>query len=232
MAKNFDYLNTQEQVQGFDTPESRGLPILSIVDSGSDILDPEHELYIEEAVSGDFFMKQTMQVFHPPLRVVPIAMRYVYSEYKPNMGGFVSFHSSDNAKRLAVDEFKFGAWKTADDNSLLETYAYVLSLIDHEGMIALFNMRSSMIPTAQAWNRSMNSRKLPNGQLALPFHNVYTLRCKREKNTMGSWFSVVPKHEDFVDNDQYLLVQKIRNEMGEIKLIPDDDAVTAKEPNF
>ena len=220
--RSYDYLDTQEQVQGFDTPESRGMPLLTIVDGESDILDPDHELYLDDAKAGDFFLKQTMQAFTPPLRIVPLAMRYLYSEYRASMGGFVSFHSADNAKRLAIDPSKFGAWLTEDGNSLLETYAYIMSLIDHDGIVAMFNMRSSLIPTAQAWNRSMHSRKLPNGQLALPFHNVYALTTKREKNEKGTWYGIVPKFENFVENDQYQLVQATRSTLGEIKLIPDE----------
>ena len=193
---------------------------MTVVAADDDILDNSHETYIDEASAGDFFVKQTMQIYKPPLRVIPASMKYLYAEFEANMGPFQRYLSPDDAKKLAIDPTKFGAWETPEGNKLLETYIFFLCLPDHDGEVVMINMQSTKIPTAQAWNRSMHSRKLPSGQVTLPFHNVYSLTTKKEKNTMGSWFGIVPKYDDFVSNEEYTLITSVRPTLADISLIP------------
>ena len=207
---------TAQQVAGFDKPEAKGLPILTIVNHNSDVLDEDSESYLEEAKAGDFLIKQTLQV-HKTLLVSPAAMKYCYSEFQPDMGPFVGYRTSEEAKALAVDSMRFGSWETRDGNVLNETFLFVFAIHseskNEQPEFALFPMMSSRIPIAKSLLRQIQTRRLPSGSLALPQMTTWAMTTKRQKNEKGSWFSPVFKHAGFVNNNQYVAVKALRNEI-------------------
>ena len=228
------------ETPGFDAPESRGLPLLTVVSHNADVLDPEHESYIDTAKPGDFFLKQIMEVYAPPLFCTPIGMKYCYAEFQPEMGPFVAYRSPEHAKALAVDHLKFGPWETKDGNVLMESFVFLLSLYPNgveaqnqigadQPILAMLNMISSRIPIAKAWIRNMQTRKLPSGSLALPHMTVYSLTTKRQKNEKGAWFGIAQNHEGFVNADQYQNVSFLRKEITESDILQIEDSTSERE---
>lgn len=200
-----DFVALDDNLVGFEqiTQETMGIPFIRILQKLSPQLDKNESEYLEDAEEGLFFNTITKEVYGSSIACVVLKFEHVYIEWRPNRGGFVGYHSVENAARIAVDK-TFGKWETKDGNLLQENYVYLLLIKGHEKEgIVVFPLASSMIKTAREWNRLMTTHLMDNGQKALPYYLVWSIKTEYKSNEKGNWYIPVVSLLSYVNKEQY-----------------------------
>ena len=162
-----------------------------------------------------FFNSASLENLGTKIQFIIVKFECVYIEWLPNRGGFVGYHSQENAVNLAVDK-TFGKWKTAEGNDLQEYYTYYGLIVGHEqeGPIIL-SLTSSAIKIAKGLNRLMTTHIMDNGNRAMPYYLVWNLESVHVEKNENDWF--VPKFtfDSYITEEQYKLISTER------KMLPD-----------
>lgn len=215
--KDLVFVSGKDTMEGFESIDqsTMAIPFLRILQSLSPQLNQKKAEYIEDAEEGSFFNTVSKEVYGDTIKAIVLKFERVFIEWLPERGGFVNYHTPENAERLAIDK-TFGAWKTEDGNDLQENYVYFL-LIDGqeaEGVIVL-SLSSSAIKKAKEWNRLMTTHILDNGNRALPFYLVWEIKTEYRENDKGNWYSISMKFNKYINEKQYALL------IPERKALPD-----------
>jgi hypothetical protein len=160
--------------------------------------------------------------------VIVLKFEHVYIEWLPDRKGFVSYHSPENAERLAVDK-TFGKWMTEDGNHLSENYAYICMIIGHEEEgVCVMSFASSAIKMAREWNRLMTTHVMENGKRAKPYYLVWDLDTNYMENDQGAWYSPSVSYFGYIGPEQYALTTKERkalpNRSVDYEMISDESS--------
>lgn len=225
--KAFEF-DKSDTLEGFEQMDSSvmALPFLRITQKLSPQINKNKPEYIAGAEEGMYFNTLTKKIIDKPLRCIVLRYEHVYIEWKPNRGGFVGYHSIENAQRLAADPTKFGRWhnkntgdgKTTDDkapgamNLLQENYVYALIIegYESEGPIIL-SLSSSMLKIAKTWNRLMTTHILPDGSKAKPYYLIWSLDTEYTKKDQNDWYVPSVKFDRVIDTKGlYLAVKQER----------------------
>ena len=217
--------NTEENVQGFDKPETTGLKLLTIVGGDDDALDPNHENYIEGAERGGFIIRSSGMAVTLPLRAIPLEFKQLFAEYKPDRGEFIRYLSLEEGKRIAIDPYKFGQKETQDGNTLQEAYNFVIMLPDYENMLCMVSFQSSRIPDGEALYRSVLSQEHEGRKIA-PWNQVYNITTKLTGNTKNKWYLIKASFDSFVTENEYNSVKSIRDSFSGQSLLQIADNTT------
>lgn len=201
-----------DTMEGFEdiSGNTMSIPFIRILQKLSPQLDKQKPEFIEGAEEGQFFNTVTKQVLGNSVECIVLKFEHIYIEWKPNRGGFVGYHTVENAERLAVDT-TFGNWKTKDGNELQENYVYMLLIAGHEqeGPVVL-SLSSSAIKMARNWNRLMVTHVMENGKKALPYYLIWNLSTEYQKNDKGTWYAPAVKFVRYIDEAQYGITTKER----------------------
>ena len=207
--------NAEDSFEGFEdiNASTMAIPFVRMLQKLSPQLDKRKPDFIEGAEEGDFFNTVTKEIYGPAINVVVLKFEHIYIEWRPDRGGFVSYHTPENAERLAVDK-TFGHWKTVEGNDLAESYVYMIVIEGHESEgVHVFSASSTGIKSARAWNKMLTSQLMDNGERAKPYYIIWTLQQKPMENDQGSWYSfeaiknryITPEVYEIVSNERKML---------------------------
>lgn len=194
-----------DTMEGFEqiNTATMAIPFVRILQKLSPQLDKQKPEYIEGAEEGMYFNTITKELYGAKVPLIALKFERVYIEWRPNRGGFVGYHTPENAERLTVDH-TFGNWKTKDGNILQETYAYMVLIAGHEKEgLCVLSLASSSLKTAREWNRLMTTHVMPDGKRALPYYLVWELGTEYMKNDKGSWYRPSVKFVGYITEGQY-----------------------------
>ena len=211
-AKVTAAFNEADTMEGFEdiNGSTMAIPFVRILQSLSPQLNKQKPEYIQGAQVGDWFNTTTKEIYGPEINVLVLKFERIFIEWKPNRGGFVGYHTPENAERLAVDT-TFGNWKTKEGNELQENYVYMILVEGHEGEgISVLSLSSSAIKVAKEWNRLMTTHIMENGQKAKPYYLVWKLGTDYKENEKGAWYVPTVKFMRYIDEVQYALAQTER----------------------
>ena len=176
-----------------------GPPFLSIIQKGSPEFDETHKRYQEKKIEG---CRPGQVVFEPervilpqPILVVPIAQTALYTEWKPNKGGFVGNRSLDITSH---PEYKKGTPGSKDQykeylgqNELVYTITFLI-LFQYkgewkQGMVAF---TATQLKHARVWSKQLLGMKFPDSPNIQPpiFAAKWNLSTAAESNQAGGWF--------------------------------------------
>lgn len=207
-----------DTLEGFEdlNAQTMAIPFLKLAqDLTPQTKKAKKDAYIEGLEPGMFFNTASKQIIDVPFIGIILKFERIYIEWLPDRGGFVGYHSPENAERLATDK-TFGKWKTADGNDLQEYYTYYLLIEgrENEGPI-IFSLTSSAIKIGKSLNRLMTTHIMGNGERALPYYLKWTIDASHVEKNGNDWF--VPKFTfaGYINEEQYNLIGPER------KMLPD-----------
>ena len=153
----YDFVDKEDTMEGFEDIDSStmAIPFLVILQKGSPQLNKEKPQFIKGAEVGEWFNTVTKKTYGQSIRVVALKYEHLYIEWLPDRGGFVSYHTPENAARLA-DDLTFGHWKTVNGNDLSEVYSYIIIIENYEGDgIMLMPLASSANKMTREWGTTI-----------------------------------------------------------------------------
>jgi len=192
--KSFDYLD-DFSMKGFEdiNSDTMSIPFLKIAQSLNPELNSRKPEYIKGLQVGQFFNSVTGAIYGEELNINIIHFEHLYTEWKPNRGGFVDRMTPEQAFDKAVDK-TFGKWKTAEGNDLQENYSYFVLVEGHEqDGILVMSLASSAIKNAKKLNKLITSQMFKDGSRMAPHHQVYKVSTLFMSNDQGDWY--VPNFE-------------------------------------
>lgn len=180
--------------------EVLGMPFLTIIQKGSPEFDETHTKFKDKNIPGcrpgNILFEPERAILPQPLIVVPLAQTALYTEWKPNKGGFVSNRALDIVNHR---DYRKGAPGTPTEfreylgqNELVYTIYFKLMFKVGEkwkpGMIAF---TSTQLKVARQWSRTILSTKLPDlPDVQAPiFASSYKLTTFADSNAKGGFFS-------------------------------------------
>lgn len=235
MAFNF----TEVAGMGTDTIDRSvlGPPFLSIIQKGSPEFDETHKKYAEKRIDG---CKPGQVVFEPeraivptPFQVIPLAQTALYTEWKPDKGGFVGNRTADITGhpdyRRGVPGSPTEYREYLGSNELVFTITFLLLFLHKgewkKGMIAF---TSTQLKVARQWSRILATTKIPGTEQTAPiFASRYELETWADSNKKGGFFAWRLKSLGVMnpDQDQALLEEALEATKAAQSLLP-----RAKEP--
>lgn len=204
-----DFVSPTDTAAGFEdiSMDTMAIPFIQILQKGSPQVNKQKPEYIAGAEAGMFYNSVTKKVYGAAIDVIVLSFQHIYTEWKPNRGGFVARHTFEEGERLATDRAVFGKFKTAEGNDLIENYVYFVLVVGHEAEgAAVMSLASSNIGAAKTWNRLMVSTVMPNGKKALPHWLVFHVATVYAENDKGDWFKLDVKGAGYVNKGQYEIV--------------------------
>jgi len=199
-------------MEGFEeiSQATMAIPFIRILQKLSPQLDKQAPGFIEGAEEGHFVNTITKQIFGSSFKCIVLKFEHVYIEWLPKREGFVSYHSVENAERIAAVK-TFGKWETEDGNLLQENYVYLILVEGYETEgVAVFSLSSTMIKMAREWNRLMTSHMMDNGKRAMPYYLVWELQTEYKSSDKWSWYIPTVKFSRYIGPEQYKITQKER----------------------
>ena len=194
------------------------LPFISILQDLSPQVKKKSDSYVEGAEPGMFYNTGTKEVFSS-LSVTVVKFEHTFLRWRPNRGGYFGQFSPEEVLKMrqtgSIFEDSDGSLTDINGNKYQETYTYYLVIWGADGTpsLALFSCSSSMLKEARRWNRDLSTRRLPNGQPALPYFSVYRLNIKELSNDKGSWYGFEFSWSAFVSPDMFEDVKAERAEL-------------------
>lgn len=218
----FDY--AQAAGAGTDTIDSQvlGPPFITIIQKGSPEFDETHKKYAEKKIDGckpgQILFEPKRLILPQPLSVIPLAQTALYTEWKPNKGGFVGNRdvtvTSERGYRKGAPGSKDQYREYLGENELVYTITFMILFRQqegwHKGMIAF---TSTQLKHARNWSKAILNLKFPEAFKvpadATPpiFASKYDLSTFADSNTAGGWFAwkIVPAGILDPERDQQLL---------------------------
>lgn len=216
-----NFVNEADSMEGFEQLDSSkmAVPFLKIAQSLSPQLKKTKAEYIEGLEEGDIFNQSTKEVYGKSVELIILKYENVFIEWKPDRGGLVSYHTPENADRLAVDKSDFRKWITADGNELVEYYSYYCLVVGHEKQgIVILSLSSSALKTARELNRIMTTHIMDDGRVAKPYYLVFQMDSIERSNDQGDWYSPKFKISGYIDEVQYQVVQPERKALPNVNV--------------
>ena len=194
------------------------LPFINILQDLSPQVKKKSDNYVEGAEPGMFFNTGTKEVFSY-IDVTVIKFEHTFLRWRPNRGGYFGQFAPEEVLKMrqagTVFEDVDGSLVDGDGNEYQEAYTYYLVLWGENELpsLCLFSCTSSMLKEARRWNRELGTRRLPNGQPALPYFSVYRLGIKELSNDKGSWYGFEFTWVNFVSPSMFEDVKAERKEL-------------------
>jgi hypothetical protein len=207
-----DFDTSGDTAEGFEqiNASTKAIPFLRVIQKLSPELDENDAKYLVGAKEGDFFNTVTKDLIGKEFACIVLHFDRIFIEWKPNRGGFVGYHTEENALRIAVDR-TFGKWKTEEGNLLQENYVYMLLVegFEKEGPCVL-SLSSSAIKVAKEWNRLMTTHVMDDGKKALPYYLVWKVKSEYQKNDKGTWYQGAFSFLRYINAEQHLVAKEER----------------------
>jgi hypothetical protein len=207
-----------DKLEGFEDVNAKtmAIPFIKLAQDLTNETKKQKDVYIEGLETGMFFNAGTQEILGDNFDMIILKFERVYIEWKPDRGGFVSYHTPENAERLATNKLKFGHWKNDVGNEFNEYYTYygLMAGREEEGLI-IFSMASTNIKTAKVLNKVMTTHKMPNGKIALPYYLIWNVKTANAEKNGQDWFAPKFRFKDYINEQQYNII------IGERKALPD-----------
>lgn len=196
----FDYTKAAGMGKETIDPGVLGLPFLNIIQKGSPEFDETHPKFTEKKIEGcrpgNILFEPERAILPQPLLVVPLAQIPLYTEWKPNKGGFVGNRSLD----ITQDRnYRKGTPGTPTEfreylgqNELVYTITFLLLFkqkdVWKKGMIAF---TSTQLKAARLWSKTILGIKFPDQPNLEPpmFAAKYEVTTFADSNAKGGFFS-------------------------------------------
>lgn len=176
-----------------------GPPFLNIIQKGSPEFDETHQKYAEKKIEGcrpgQILFEPERAIIPAPVQVIPIAQTALYTEWKPNKGGFVGNRTTDvvgqPGYRKGIPGSENEHKEYLGQNELVFTITFmVLFLHKGEWKKGLIAFTSSQLKIARQWSRALLGTKIPGTEQVAPiFAAKYELDTFADANKKGGFFS-------------------------------------------
>lgn len=211
------FIDQNDTADGFEDMDSstRAIPFIKVVNAMSPELDEANPNFIQGVKQGDIVNSVTHMNYGKALHMVVVKFEHIVTEWKPNRGGFVGYHTPLEGEKLAVDK-TFGSWKSKEGNDLVDTYMYYVVIEGHENDgVVVFAADSSDLKEGRKLNAMMSTRFDANGKRAMGYHQVYNMYTMKTSNDKGSWYKPAYEFVDFIQDEKlYLTVKAVRDALG------------------
>jgi hypothetical protein len=181
---------------------------MNLLQSNSGEVQEGHEKYVEDAVSGDMYVKTQKELYKGKegIKVIPCYYKRTFNEWSTRTS-----KESDDEKLLAPivhykDFIKEGLTERSEDNKdviisnpnreIRDTRNFVCMVLDknynfYQPAVITFDI--SKIKVSNEWQGLISQKRMPredgNGTFKLPMYAcIYTLKSKDEKNRKGQYF--------------------------------------------
>lgn len=225
-----DFIDKNDKMIGFEdiNIETMAVPFIRIAQDLSPQLKKNRPEYIEGLEVGDIFNSVSGKVYGKEIEFTPVKFEHIFTEWKPDRGGFVGYHSVQRAYEIATVT-TFNKMKTEDGNDLEEAYMYYVVVKGHEkDGVAIISASSSMIKQAKKLNAMMNMQYFTNGEKALPYHQVYKAKSVLAQSDKHEWYTLEFVFSSFVDEPMYLAAKEQRTLIAEGRTTVDYAALEDK----
>lgn len=196
----FDF-NTTAGV-GTDTIDRSvlGPPFINMIQKGSPEFDETHTKFIEKNIPGcrpgNILFEPERLILPQPLEVIPLAQIPLYTEWKPNKGGFAGNHQVDITAhrdyRKGVPGSPTQYREYLGQNELVYTITFlVLFRQDDKWQKGMIAFTSTQLKAARLWSKTIVTTKfadMPNVKPPI-FAAVYNLTTFADSNSKGGYFS-------------------------------------------
>ena len=171
------------------------IPSLSVLQDLSPQIKKTKTEYIKGAEVGMICDAVSATLFdgEQGVVVVPVHYRRANVEWKPNRGGMVKDHGTDDTVLTACVRNDEGRSILPGGNIVTVTAEYFVFLLDGEGGYQpyVLRMSGSQLKKARRWNTMINQLRVPsvNGGTFNPamFYRSYLLTTTPEQNDKGAW---------------------------------------------
>jgi hypothetical protein len=195
-----------------------GMPFINIIQKGSPEFDETHPKFkdrrIEGCRPGQVLFEPERAILPTPVTVIPLDQTTLYTEWKPNKGGFVGNRPLDVVDhpqyRKGVPGSPTEYREYLGQNELVYTI-YFMVLFEHQnkwnkGIIAF---TSTQLKVARQWSRTILSTKIEGVEAPPIFACSYKLSTFADSNAKGGFFSWQVERSNVLNpvSDQQLLEQ-------------------------
>ena len=209
---NYDFISAEDVATGFEDIDlsTMAIPFIKLAQDLSPQLKSSKPEYVEGLKVGDAFNSVTGLIYGKDFDFTTIKFERIFTEWKPDRGGFVGYHTVAEAMSIATTN-KFNQMQTSSGNDLIETYMYYILIAGHEKEgVAIMSITSTNIKNAKKMNSVSNMQYFANGKKALPYHQVYTASSKLISNDRIEWYVFDFSFKVIVDETMYLAAKEQR----------------------
>lgn len=192
---------------GFENADgdSFSVPFIKVLQKLSPQVDEDMDDYIEGAKAGMLFNNVTGELYPDGMRVIPCHYVRTFLEWIPRTqgGGLVNVFEADAGAKLlpscTKDEETFRDI-LPNGNELQDTRVhYVLvETADGDFVPAIISLARSQIKSSKDWMSKMKQWKLPNGNGAAMFAQVWNLGTKKKVKDENTWSVLTATSVDLI----------------------------------
>ena len=191
--------------------EDNIIPLIRMLQNGSPQVAPRDPSYVDGAVSGDFWFKnsakQELVKGEEGFRFQPCYFSKCWIEWRPDRGGFAGRHlkrPQDAEEKQIINEGKeITAWVRPNGNTVIETREHA-GFADGQPYVMTFT--STGHTESKQWMQLMNQIYVPGTERVAPcFSKRYHITSYERSNKLGRWFACRIKLEPgWVPKDEYM----------------------------
>lgn len=173
--------------------------------------------YVEGAKPGMLLNYATGKLYGKSIKVVPLYHDVIWTEWKPDRGGYVASHKPGS---VPVDKTDFKKWVLPNGNIITEYYMFYCFLPDYpEDGIVIFDLSSTAIKHAQKWLTHISNVKTETGKKAATYTSVWNLEVMKDTDGKNIWYQFGTKKgqtgitwDRFITEEEYLTFVKPQRE--------------------
>lgn len=183
-----------------DRMEDNIVPLVYLLQANSKAALKGHERYVQGAVGGSIWLRNDS----PETALIdgedgmlfqPCHLSVCWIEWMPDRDGFVARHQYRPEEAVLEDRERDDGtitkvWVMPSGNTVNESREYS-GFVHRDGMDPapyIIPLSGSGHSVGKAWMTSMRNEKLPNGERAPLFANLYRLRTKLRTKNDYSWY--------------------------------------------
>lgn len=226
----------EDSFEGFEevTTQTMSIPFVKLAQQLTPHANKKKPEYIDGLEEGMFFMTPGDILLGEEFNFIILKFERVYIEWLADRGGFVGYHTPENAANIATDK-TFGKWKTAEGNDLQEYYTYygLIEGREHEGPV-IMSLTSTAIKTAKDLNRIMTTHIMDDGNKAMPYYLVFTVEANHIEKGANDWYVPKFRFDHYINEKQYEIVtgdrKALPNQQVDFALIEDKSGSNSNKP--
>jgi hypothetical protein len=186
----------QTKDSGFDGIDAAdvAIPFIGILQSLSPQVKKGHPSQIPGAEEGMLYNNVTLEVYKPPVKIIPCAFKKAWVEWKPREtgGGFVQQHADDSLVKTCKRDEKNNE-VLPNGNHLAPTAYHFVLVVRNDGKFdrAIISMTKTQLKKSRRWLSQMISIQLKNskGELFRPpmYSHTYDVNTVLETRDQFSW---------------------------------------------
>lgn len=230
----------QGDMAGFEDlgTDTMAVPFIKLLQDLSPQCKKSSEDYNPDAEPGQFCNTITGKLYETPMKFVVGKFTRIYTEWKPNRGGFQGSHAPELVEKMIAsgelapnEKNKLVSIQTGNEFS--ENYVYYVLLPDHlEDEVCVLSFSSTQLKAARKLNRALSTTYIPGTkQKAMPYFMIWELSTVLRSNDQGDWYSPVITMHSFVNQELLGHVVEERKQLPEkrldMSLLEDKSAATS-----